>query len=89
MRKQLSKIRRLFLKRQVAYQKVFDPENLFTKDVLMDLSTFCRAHETTFHNDERKHAVLEGRREVWLRIQQYLQLNLDDIYKLHNIKSED
>lgn len=73
------------LKRKVAYSRVFDVDNVFTKEVLKDLAKFCRAHDTTFSADPRLHAVLEGRREVWLRIQEYLQLDLDDIYELHRI----
>lgn len=30
--------------------------------------------------------MLEGRREVWLRIQEYLQLDSEEIYSLHKIK---
>lgn len=73
-------------KRVVAYNRVFSKENQFTNEVLLDLAKFCRAHETTFHKDERAHAVLEGRREVWLRIQEHLQLNIEEIYNLHKIK---
>lgn len=44
--------------------------------VLGDLRDFCRARETTFDADPRVHALLEGRREVWLRITN--QLNIDE-----------
>ena len=64
----------------------FDKNNLFTKDVLTDLAKFCRAHETTFNKDDRMHAVLEGRREVWLRIQNYLKLSTDELYQIHHIR---
>ncbi len=73
----------MFRRRGHAYRNVFDPKNMYTKDVLKDLARFCRAHETTFDKDERKHAALEGRREVWLRIQEYLQLDQEQIYELH------
>ena len=69
-----------------AYNRVFDPKNQYTHDVLRDLAKFCRAHTTAFHPDARVHAVLEGRREVWLRIQQHLQLTEDEIYNLHVVK---
>jgi hypothetical protein len=52
-------------------------------EVLMDLARFCRANETCFHEDPRLHAVLEGRREVWLRIQQHLHLSSEDLMKLY------
>ena len=51
-------------------------------DVLIDLAKFCRANETCFHEDPRLHAVLEGRREVWLRIQEHLYLSSEDLAKL-------
>lgn len=54
--------------------------------VLQDLVMFCRAAETCFDADPRKHAVLEGRREVWLRIQQHMQLTPDQLYALYNGK---
>lgn len=50
--------------------------------VLRDLARFCRANETTFHADPRAHALAEGRREVWLRIQNHLQLSPDDLWRL-------
>lgn len=69
-----------------AYNKVFDRQNVFTDTVLKDLARFCRAHTSTFDKDPRLHAMLEGRREVWLRIQQYLELDMEEIYSLHKIK---
>jgi hypothetical protein len=50
--------------------------------VLKDLAKFCRAHETTFHTDPHIAALMEGRREVWLRIQQYLQLTDKQLWLL-------
>lgn len=52
--------------------------------VLIDLASFCRASESCFHDDPRKHALLEGRREVWLRIQQHLKLDSEQLFKLYN-----
>lgn len=51
--------------------------------VLADLAKFCRANETTWHSDPRIHAALEGRREVWLRIQQHLNLSSEQLFKLY------
>lgn len=53
-------------------------------EVLRDLAKFCRANESCFHPDQRKHAATEGRREVWLRIQQHLNLRTDDLFNLYN-----
>jgi hypothetical protein len=50
--------------------------------VLADLAPFCRAAESCFHPDPRLHAQLEGRREVWLRIQQLIHLDENDIIQL-------
>lgn len=49
--------------------------------ILEDLAEFCRANTTTFHADPRIHAVLEGRREIWLRIQDHLRLTPEDFLK--------
>jgi hypothetical protein len=42
-----------------------------------------RAQESTFHENERAHAVAEGRREVWLRIQHHLKLTPDQLWELY------
>lgn len=70
----------------LAYNQVFNLASPHTKVVLKDLALFCRAHVTTFHPDPRVHAVLEGRREVWLKIQEMLELTPEQIYELHKIK---
>lgn len=51
--------------------------------VLADLAKFCRANEPTFHPDPRVHAALEGRREVWLRIQHHLRLNPEQLMAIY------
>lgn len=50
--------------------------------VLEDLARFCRANESCFHPDQRVHAVMEGRREVWLRIRQHLDLTEAELFAL-------
>lgn len=45
-----------------------------------DLAGFCRANESTFHSDPRMHAVLEGRREVFLRIMDHIGLTPDEFF---------
>lgn len=49
------------------------------KLLLDDLARFCRANKSTFHADPRIHAVLEGRREVWLRIRDHLDLTTEEL----------
>lgn len=79
-------IKRLFVGRSFAYNQVFSRQNQFTNAVLKDLAKFCRAYESTFDVDQRKHAALEGRREVWLRIAENLELSGEEIYELHKVK---
>lgn len=69
--------------RKQAYLSVFHDKGVNSENVLIDLAKFCRAHTTTYHADPRVHAVLEGRREVWLRIQNHLNLTSDQLWKLY------
>lgn len=67
--------------RKRIYQQTFrNPAGL---QVLADLSKFCRGGEPTFHPDARVHALLEGRREVYLRIMNHLNLTSEQLYALH------
>lgn len=52
------------------------------QQVLADLAPFCRAAQSCFDADPRIHAVLEGRREVWLRIQNFMRLTDEEILQL-------
>lgn len=67
--------------RQTDYKMTFNSPN--GKRVLEDLARFCRANETTFHTDPRAHALLEGRREVFLRLAHHLKLSFDDLWNLY------
>ncbi len=70
--------------RKIAFGQVFHPDNPYAQQVLADLARFCRAHESCFNSDPRIHAALEGRREVWLRIQNHLSLTPDQLCVLYN-----
>ena len=59
-------------------------------DVLSDLGHFCHANEScaminqkTGVVDDHLTAMREGRREVWLRIQQHLHLSPQQLYALY------
>ncbi len=67
-------------RRQTAYQTVF--AGPVGQQVLVDLAKFCRACTTTFHKDPRVAARLDGRREVFLRIQKHLNLTDDQLWSL-------
>lgn len=80
----IDKAREFLNGRRAAYRATFlNPRG---EEVLADLAAFCRANEPTFDPDPRVHAILEGRREVWLRIQRHLQLTEDQLWDLHNPK---
>lgn len=56
-----------------------------SQTALADLAVFCRANESCFNPDPRVHAALEGRREVWLRIQQHIQLSPEQLSALYQV----
>lgn len=87
--KERSQLRAYFHERSIAYGRLFDEKSPFTKTVLEDLAKFCRASESCFHIDPRAHALLEGRREVWLRIQEFLTMNADQLLEKHLKPGED
>lgn len=83
----LDKLRIALGERRYAYRKTFDGP--LAEVVLKDLARFCRAHESTFHADPRAHAVAEGRREVWLRIANHLNLTPDQLWQLYSGRPAD
>lgn len=74
--------RAFVVNRQRAYRATFDSESELNKQVLSDLALFCRADLSTFHTDPRVHALMEGRREVWLRIQEHLNIDSDLLVRI-------
>lgn len=86
MSEYLDKLRQFLGGRQYHYRQTFrSPPG---EAVLKDLAKFCRANKTTFHEDPRAHAVLEGRREVWLRISQHLNMSPDELWDLYDGRQE-
>ncbi|MBK7366137.1 MAG: hypothetical protein IPI97_14565 [Nitrosomonas sp.] len=81
-----ARLKDFLITRQQAYQQTFN--GVFAEKVLADLAKFCKANDTAFHPDARVHAVLEGRREVWLRLQKQLNLTQDQLLKLYKIEGE-
>lgn len=71
--------------RKRAYQLAFG--SVWGQMVLIDLAKFCRANDSCYDPDPRVHAALEGRREVWLRIQQHINLPSDQLYALYTGKT--
>lgn len=62
------------------YKSAFKSEH--GKDVLMDLAIFCGAQKTTFNKDPYVMAAAEGRRQVWLRIQHYLNISDQTLWEI-------
>lgn len=53
------------------------------QQVLADLAAYCRAAETcAVPGDHDKTYLLLGRNDVWLRIQHYANLSLDEVLQL-------
>ena len=86
MSEMLEKARRFLMRRRHNYRLAFlSPPG---QEVLRDLAAFCRANETTFHPDARLHAVAEGRREVWLRIANHLNMPPDELWALYTRRDD-
>ena len=80
VRKAAEYLRQFIFSRRHAYNVTFrTPEG---EKVLADLMHFCRASYTTFHTDPAIAALQEGRREVWLRIQDHLNLSPEELYTI-------
>ena len=60
-----------------------------TQEMLIDLAAFCRANEPCIEIDNQgrvdrdRSLMLEGRREVWLRIMQHCNLTSQQLYSLY------
>lgn len=71
--------------RKRAYQLVFRKDQPAVMEVLEDLAKFCRANEScVVPGDRDRTLMLEGRREVWLRVQQHLGLTDEQLFSLYS-----
>jgi hypothetical protein len=86
MKPLIESLRNFLFSRKRAYARIFNKDDPDSRLVLKDLAKFCRADKSTFHEDPRIHAVLEGRREVYLRIANHLNLSEDELWKLYGEK---
>ena len=77
----LERAKAFLFARKTAYNAVF--RSAQGEVILRDLARFCRAHDTTFVPDDRASALMEGRREVWLRIQHHLQLSEAELWDIY------
>jgi hypothetical protein len=65
---------------QAAYQQTFGSP--IGKRVMLDLVAYCHGRRTTFDADQRAHAFKEGQRDVFLRICEFTNLSIEEIYQL-------
>jgi len=68
--------------RKTAYMRVFVDGNSTAEDralVRNDISNFCRKTRSTYDKDPRLSDYLGGRREVALRIDDHLELTVDEL----------
>jgi len=71
----------IILNRRSAYIGAFD--NPDGRKVLADLKRFCRANTSAVDVDNvNTTMLLNGRREVWLRIMAYLNISEEEIFNL-------
>lgn len=79
-------------RRAIHYQRVFLDDDgtpsLSARKVLADLRKFCRVDRSTFEADPRVHALLEGRREVALRILTMIGLKGEDLAPFVEVSDE-
>lgn len=65
------------------YQLTLGRLDVHSQRVLNDLAQFCRANDTcVVPGDRDLTLILEGRREVWLRIANHLNLTPQQLYAI-------
>jgi hypothetical protein len=82
----LERVKEFLVTRGQAYRQTF--KGIYAERVLIDLARFCRANESTFAPDPRAEGILQGRREVWLRVSKHLNLSEDDLQAYFNPQGE-
>lgn len=80
----VARAQEFLFRRRTVYVRTFPFDNANAQAVLADLYKFCRAGESTFNVDPRLEARLDGRREVWLRIQHHLRLSPEQLWQLYS-----
>lgn len=84
---QLNKYIENIKNRMISYKNCFDTSQLENRAVLTDLALFCRMFTTTADPIQAEDPkILEGRRQVFLRIQEHLQFECMQLYQLHPLK---
>lgn len=82
MKLPLDKLIARLREKKKSYQSLFGPKGLLESEAMMDLAWFCYAFRTT-KEPGTDMLINEGRRQVWMRIQEYLNLEPDEIVQLY------
>jgi hypothetical protein len=69
--------------RKKSYQSVFGPAGAAGSEAMKDLAKFCFAFDTCSSPDLHLTLLKSARRDVWLRIQQHLHLQPDELAALY------
>lgn len=69
--------------RKKSYQSIFGPAGAAGSDAMKDLAKFCYAAKSTAVPNRDLSMVLQGRREVWLRICEHLHLEPEELAVLY------
>ena len=78
----IEKLRGLLFRRRYAYQQTF--RGPFGEEVLKDLAVYCFASMTTFQGDRDGALLAEGRRQVWLRMAEHLNMSPEELWKKYD-----
>jgi hypothetical protein len=97
----LNMLRRAGVRRAASYKRVFalalppgaDPATIArardVEIVLADLRDQAFAQKSTFHADPYEAAKRQGKREIWLRIVQHLNLDEERVQKLVELEDDE
>lgn len=81
----MNPLQKFFKKKEWAYRTLFQrqdaPEiNIAAKHVIADLRTFCHGTKTSFSQCPYETARAEGRREVFTRVMNFLNIDYSNFY---------
>ena len=63
-----------------AYIEVLGPDDQARQLIWKDLADFCGANDSIYAQDARQHALFEGRREVYLRIRDWVTVDPEKLW---------
>lgn len=69
--------------RKRSYQSIFGPAGAAGSEAMVDLAKFCFAFDSCTEPDANLTLVKSARRDVWLRIQQHLHLQPEELAVLY------